>query len=159
MWKALVVGTTLLTMVGATLAYAQQPSQAERSHPRLTAEDAAAFTDARIAAFKTALKLTPAQESNWPAVEQAMRDISKERIARREERRAAGQRADAIERLRGRADALATRAAALKRLADAEQPLYQSLDEAQKRRFGMAVRFIGRRHAHTHSGRAPEHAG
>jgi zinc resistance-associated protein len=166
MWKALVVGTTLLTMVGATLAYAQQPSQAERSHPRLTAEDAAAFTDARIAAFKTALKLTPAQESNWPAVEQAMRDISKERIARREERnarrearRAAGQRADAIERLRSRADALATRAAALKRLADAEQPLYQSLDEAQKRRFGMAVRFIARRHAHTHGGRAPEHAG
>ena len=166
MWKALVVGTTLLTMVGATLAYAQQPSQAERSHPRLTADDIAVFTDARIAALKAALKLTPAQESNWPAVEQAMRDISKERIARREERnarrearRAAGQRADAIERLRGRADALATRAAALKRLADAEQPLYQSLDEAQKRRFGMAVRFIGRRHAHTHSGRAPEHAG
>jgi LTXXQ motif family protein len=159
MWKALVVGTTLLTMVGATLAYAQQPSQAERSHPRLTAEDAAALTDARIAAFKTALKLTPAQERNWSAVEQAIRDISKERIARREARRAAGQRADAIERLRDRADALATRAAALKRLADAEQPLYQSLDEAQKRRFGMAVRFAARWQAHTHGGRAPEHAG
>jgi zinc resistance-associated protein len=149
MWKALVVGTTLVTMAGATLANAQQPSQAERPHhARMTADDAAAFTDARIAAFKTALKLTPAQEGNWPAVEQAIRDISKERVARREARRAAGPRADAIERLRDRADALASRAAALKRLADAEQPLYQSLDEAQKRRFDMLVRFAARRHMH-----------
>jgi zinc resistance-associated protein len=162
MWKALVVGTTLLAMPGSTFAYAQQPSQPEPSHhARLTADDTAAFTDARIAAFKTALKLTPAQERNWPAVEQAIRDISKERIARREARRAAGPRADAIERLRDRADALATRAAALKRLADAEQPLYKSLDDAQKRRFGMVVRFAARQmaRAHMHGGRAPEHAG
>jgi zinc resistance-associated protein len=163
MYKALVVGTTLLTMAGSTLAYAQQPSQSERPpHARLTADDAAAFADARIAAFKTALKLTPAQERNWPAVEQAIRDISKERLARREALRAAGPRTDAIERLRNRADALSTRAAALKRLADAEQPLYQSLDEAQKRRFGMVVRFAAQRHmarAHAHDARAPEHAG
>ena len=60
---------------------------------------------------------------------------------------------DATERLRDRADALTTRAAALRRLADAEKPLYQGLDEAQKRRFGMAMRFAARRHraeAHTH---------
>ena len=67
-------------------------------------------------------------------------------IARREARGTAGQRTDAIERLRDRADALTTRAAALRRLADAEKPLYQSLDEAQKRRFDMAVRFAARRH-------------
>ena len=113
---------------------------------RLTAEDIAAFTDARIAAFKAALKLAPAQEKDWPAVEQALRDISKERIARREARGTAAQRTDAIERLRYRADALTTRAAALRCLADAEKPLYQSLDEAQKRRFDMAVRFAARRH-------------
>ena len=83
MWKAFIAGTTLLIMAGSTLASAQQSSPAERSHrAQLTADDIAAFTDARIAAFKTALKLTPAQEKNWPAVEQALRDISKERIAR-----------------------------------------------------------------------------
>jgi zinc resistance-associated protein len=147
MWKALVAGTTLLTIAGSTLASAQQPVPAEQSHRvRLTAEDIAAFTDARIAAFKAVLKLAPAQEKDWPAVEQALRDISKERIARREARGNAGQRTDAIERLRDRADALTTRAAALRRLADAEKPLYQSLDEAQKRRFDMAVRFAARRH-------------
>ena len=147
MWKALIAGTTMLTIAGSTLASAQQPSPAERSHrAQLTADDIAAFTDARIAAIKAALKLTPAQEKNWPAVEQALRDISKERIAQREARAAAGQRTDATERLRDRADALTTRAAALRRLADAEKPLYDSLDEAQKRRFGMAFRFTAHRH-------------
>jgi hypothetical protein len=155
MWKALIAGTTMLTIAGSTLASAQQPSSAERSHhAQLTADDIAAFADARIAAIKTALKLTPAQEKNWPAVEQTLRDISKERVAQREARAAAGQRTDATERLRDRADALTTRAAALRRLADAEKPLYQSLDEAQKRRFGTAFRFA----AHTHGGGAPEHA-
>ena len=162
MWKALVAGTTLLTIAGSTLASAQQPSTAERSHrAQLTADDIAAFTDARIAAIKAALKLTPAQEKNWPAVEQALRDNSKERITRREARRAAGQRTDATERLRDRADTLTAQATALRRLADAEKPLYQSLDEAQKRRFGMAFRFAAHRHtagAHAHDRGAHEHA-
>jgi hypothetical protein len=55
---------------------------------------------------------------------------------------------------------LAARSAALRRLADAEKPLYQSLDEAQKRRFGIAIRFAARRHmaaAHPHGEGAPEH--
>src|SRR5882724_1307339 len=146
MWKALIAGTTILTIAGSTFAFAQQPSPAERPHhAQLTADDIAAFTDARIAALKTALKLTPAQEKNWPAVEQALRDISKERLARRAAR-TAGQPIDATERLRERADALTARAAALRRLADAEKPLYQSLDEAQKRRFGMLSRFAARWH-------------
>jgi zinc resistance-associated protein len=160
MWKALIAGTTVLTIAGSTLASAQQPSPTERTHrTQLTADDIAAFTDARIAAFKAALKLTPAQEKDWPAVEQALRDISKERIARREARGAAGQRTDAIERLRDRADALTTRAAALRRLADAEKPLYESLDEAQKRRFDLVVRFAARRHmaaARIHGRGVPE---
>src|SRR3977135_2569504 len=94
MWKALVAGPGMPTIVG--LAYAQQPSPAERSHrAQLTADDFAAFTDARIAAVKAALKLTPAQEKNWPAVEQALRNNSKERLAQREARAAAGPRTGA----------------------------------------------------------------
>ena len=154
MWKTLIAGTAMLMIAGSTLASAQQSPPAERPHrAQLTADDVAAFVDARIAALKAALKLTPAQEKNWPAVEQAVRDISKDRIAEREARRVAGQRTDVTERLRDRADALTTRAAALRRLADAEKPLYQSLDEAQKRRFGMALRFAAHRRraeAHTH---------
>ena len=140
MWKALGAGTTLLTRLDTRVRPATDPSRAVA--PRAAdGRGHRGVTDARIAAFKAALKLAPAQEKDWPAVEQALRDISKERIARREARGTAGQRTDAIERLRDRADALTTRAAALRRLADAEKPLYQSLDEAQKRRFDMAVRF------------------
>jgi hypothetical protein len=145
MWKTLVAGTTLLTIAGSTLASAQQQSPAPH-HVQLTADDIAAFTDARLAALKTALKLTPAQEKNWPAVEQALRDNSTARIARREARRAAGPQTDPIERLRNHADAMTARADALRRLAEAEKPLYQSLDDAQKRRFALALRFAERRH-------------
>jgi hypothetical protein len=105
--------------------------------------------------------LTPAQERNWPAVDQALRDMGKERIAQREARATVRQNTDATERLRGRADALANRAAALRRLADAQKPLYQSLDEAQKRRFGMAYRFVARQHmaaSRAHGADATEHA-
>src|SRR5258708_10912951 len=146
MWKTLIASTATLMIASSTIAFAQQPSSAERSHhAQLTADDIAAFTDARVAALKAALKLTPAQEKNWPAVEQAIRDISRERIAQREARRAAGQRTDATERLRDRADALANRAAALRRLADAEKPLHQSLDQAQKPRFAITTRFPAHR--------------
>ena len=151
MWKALIAGATLLTVAGSTLASAQQPAAAERPHhSQLTADDIAAFTDARIAALKMALRLTPEQEKNWPAVEQALRDIGKERLARRAARDTAGRPVDATERLRNRADALAARAAALRRLADSEKPLYQSLDEAQKRRFAIAMHFAARRHMAEH---------
>ena len=50
---------------------------------------------------------------------------------------------DPVELLRGRADALARRAAGLKKLADAWQPLYQSLNPDQKQRMQvLAVRVL-----------------
>ena len=45
----------------------------------LTTEDRAALVDARIAALRTGLRLTPDQEKNWPAVETAIRDLAKQR--------------------------------------------------------------------------------
>ncbi len=110
MWKTLLAGTTMLMMAGSTLAFAQQPTPADRAHhTQLTADDLAAFADARFAALKTALKLTPSQEKNWPAVEQALRDISKARTARRQARESVGQQTDPIKRLHDRADALTAR--------------------------------------------------
>ena len=91
MWKAMLAGTTALTIVGASLVYAQQtpPTQSGRDtaqqRPRLTPEDRAALTDARIAGLKAGLKLTPAQEKNWPAVETALRDRAKLRAERFEQ--------------------------------------------------------------------------
>ena len=91
-------------------------------------------------ALKAGLKLTAEQEKNWPAVETALRDLAKQRAERsnamaqrREARRgndsAAQPAPDAIARMREGADAMTQRAANLKKLADASEPLYKSLDD------------------------------
>ena len=157
MMKKIVAGTVALTLAGAGLALAQQSAPGEAPRWRPSAEDVAALTDARIAGLKAGLKLTAEQEKHWPAVEGSMRDLAKQRAdrmkeladrmaARREARRGDNAQLDPdlIGRLRRGADALSTRAAALKKLADAADPIYQSLDEGQKRRLGLMLR-IGAR--------------
>jgi len=130
---------------------AGRPDRRERHHrhKKLSAEDRAAFTDARIAAIHAGLKLTPDQEKNWPPVEAALRDLAKERadaMAQRRERKEANEKRDPIQRLRDVSDDLAKRSASLKRLADASAPLYQSLDDAQKRRLHVLSRQVMRPH-------------
>ncbi|MFG1427839.1 Spy/CpxP family protein refolding chaperone [Roseixanthobacter glucoisosaccharinicivorans] len=105
--------------------------------------DRAALTDARIAAIKIGLKLTPEQEKLWPAVETTLRDVAKERAARFaafQAERKQGAKPDAIERLRDAAKGLNARAADLVKIADAADPLYKTLDEGQKRRLQILVR-------------------
>src|SRR6476620_2569315 len=91
MMKKVLAATIALSLGGASLALAQQGPGRDRMGWRPSAEDAAAFTDARVAGLKAGLKLTPEQEKNWPAVETAMRDLAKQRADRmnaRAERRA-----------------------------------------------------------------------
>ncbi len=153
MWKPILAGAAALAIGGSALVYAQGPAgpsapvpQARDSGPRsrMSVEDAQAFAEARIAALKAGLRLTPEQEKNWPAVETAMRDLAKQRIDRMTEfrnrmaeRRENPAPRDAIEFLRRRADTMTQHAAGLKRLADASEPLYKSLDDGQKRRLTM----------------------
>ncbi len=161
MWKTTAAGAAALVIAGSMMVYAQQrpgfegprgydaprgyggPRDMQRFgdwHP--TAQDLAAFADARIAALHAGLQLTPDQEKSWPAFEQAMREVAKMRIERLSAARDEQTPASPIERLQRRADAMTTGGAALKRLADAAAPLYQSLDDAQKRRFAMLARFM-----------------
>jgi hypothetical protein len=168
MLKTVAAGAIALTVAGAGFALAQSTTPREMPRWRMSTQDVAAYADARIAALKAGLKLTAEQEKHWPAVETAVRDFAKQRAdrmrqraerraERREARRAGGDdvrgQTDTIARLRRGADALATRADALKRLADAAAPLYQSLDDGQKRRFSVLLRMGGRfgggnRHGH-----------
>jgi hypothetical protein len=83
-------------------------------------------------------------------VEQAIRDLAKARYDRRMEHRGDQQAADAIERLRQRADALGQTAAGLKRLADAADPLYKSLTIDQKHRLMFLVRSMRGHHLAMH---------
>ena len=142
MWKTVLAGTAALAIAGSSLVYAQQgpggPDRMRGWHP--SAEDISAFGDARIAALHAGLKLTAEQEKNWPALESALRDLAKQRSERFAARASADRPTDPIARLALRADAMTQRGAALKKLAEAAGPLYQSLDEGQKHRFVMLAR-------------------
>lgn len=146
MLKLVLAGTTALAIAGASLAYAQPgPGGPGRGHHwKMSAEDITALGDARVAALHAGLKLTPAQEKNWPAVEAAFRDFAKQRSERFAARASAEKPKDPIERLSLRGEAMAQNGAALKKLADAAEPLYKSLDEGQKHRFVMLARLGGR---------------
>jgi transcription initiation factor IIF auxiliary subunit len=152
MRKLAAAGLTALALLVPAACYAEQSETpaAETSERGPSEADLQALTDARIAALKAGLKLTPEQEKNWPAVEQAIRELAQSRqawIAKRHERRSE----DAIERLRAKADAMTERAAQLKKLADAAQPLYQSLTEDQKHRLHYLTAFV-MGHDHRHGG-------
>ena len=132
-------------MTSQAMAQQQRPAMTDGARGgerggRLSAEDRAAMVDARIAALHAGLKLTPDQEKNWPAVEGALRDLSKQRSDLRNRMREARQSDDPIVRMRSAADAMSERSSGLKKLADASEPLYRSLDDAQKRRLNILTR-------------------
>jgi hypothetical protein len=127
------------------------PYDAGTHRPRFSAEDFAAFTDARIAALKSGLQLKPTQEKKWFALETVLREKAKTRAVRAAESREKAEEPhehhDIIEGLRERAKQLEansveleTIAVEFKKLADAAEPLYESLDDAQKRRFEPLLR-------------------
>jgi LTXXQ motif family protein len=146
MLKTVAAGAAVLMLATGAVVYAQQPPAGRDFGARPFApEDRAAFQEAHVAALHAGLRLTADQEKAWPAFEQAWRELA----ALRGNRPAGGRRAeeslDPVQRAQRRAEALTTRGAALKRYADALAPLYQSLDDGQKRRFGFLSR-IGEEH-------------
>jgi hypothetical protein len=142
MLKIIAAGVTALFVIAAPLAYAEQAA----SQGRLSASDLENLTDARIEIVKAALQLTPDQEKLWPPIEDAIRARAKDRQARiamaAERARELRDRSrievlrdrNPIEFMKRRADRLAQRSADLKRLADAWEPLYQTLTPEQRRR-------------------------
>jgi hypothetical protein len=115
---------------------AQAPSPGEAPQ-RLTDAVSKALIDRRIEILKYTLALSPEQAQNWPAVEEAIRarlTARHQRLARIATRLNEGQEVNLIDLMTQRANNLAERAAALKKLADAWKPLYDSLDPNQKER-------------------------
>ncbi len=165
MLRPVITATALIALAGSSLAYAQHrfgndhgfgdEPRFEQRH-RLSAADVSAFADARIAALKAGLQLTPDQAKNWPSFEQAVRDLVQLRIQRLQVRQAGEQQQQQtgtpFERLSERADTMAKTSAALKKIADAGAPLYQSLNDDQKGRFVRLARML-RPHHHMRWGR------
>src|SRR6266516_1494260 len=120
MLKPVITATVLMALAGASFAYAEHGFGGDRGFgdggPRadhrhhLSAGDISAFADARIAALKAGLQLTADQNKNWPAFEQAVRDLVQLRIQRAQARQAGEQQqqpATPFERLSQRADDMA----------------------------------------------------
>lgn len=161
MLKMVAAGAIALFVTASPMAYAQTPSGG--APERLSAADMGALTDARIAIIKSTLQLTPDQERYWTAVENAMRQQANNRqnrllqaIERRDSLTNAAQtvgqgRESPVEAMRDRnpidfmhrrANALTQRATDLDKLADAWQPLYQTLTPEQKKRMGFLAMYV-----------------
>jgi len=142
MIKKIAVATTAFVILASPLAYAAETSSGTVGMRHPSAEDLKSLIDARVALTKAALQLTPDQEKYWPAVEDAIRARGKNRQARLE-RLAELRDGDPMEALHDRspielmqrrAERLNQRAADLKKLADAWEPLYKTLSPDQKKR-------------------------
>jgi hypothetical protein len=154
MKRILAVAAASLALLGAQAVLAQQgPGAAMPEQNRFSPEDMKAMTDAKIAAVKTGLELTAEQEKNWPAVEQAIRAMAEAQQAQRDKMRDAAKTEDGIAKLRARAEAMELRAAGLRKLADAAEPLYRTLSDDQKRRLHFLVQMVmPHRGDHRHGG-------
>jgi hypothetical protein len=130
MSTALLIGTA---MTGSAVAR----DRSDRSE--LTASQMTDRADVRTAKMKVDLNLTADQEKNWSGFASAMQDMSKKqadrRIAIRDARAQQHGSFDALDEMRKNADSQIERSNDRKKLADAAQPLYTSLNEQQKSRF------------------------
>jgi LTXXQ motif family protein len=146
--KRILVAALATTFV-ATSAFAiaaednQQSSRAERMQ-HWTA-DRETMLDAKLAGMKAGLGLTADQEKLWGPFEAAVKDADKSRLDAMGEMmrmRSQGERMSPIDHLEAMADHLSQGATNVKKIADAAKPLYDSLDESQKHKFGMLGRML-----------------
>lgn len=175
MKKAILAGVAAFAIAGSTAVYAHQHRSWSHDHVQLSPQDRTALADARIAAVHAGLTLKPDQEKLWPPVEKAIRDFAKLRIDRADAKKESKSEAkkddaqkkqepvDQVARLRSRADRMAENAAALKKIADAADPLYKTLDDGQKRRLMVLTRMahgfggMGWHHHHHRFDRGGDH--
>jgi Spy/CpxP family protein refolding chaperone len=144
--KAAIAATAVL-ITASPLAYAEDTSSNTVGMTHPSAEDLKSLTDARVAMIQAALQLTPDQEKYWPAVEEAIRARAKNRQARlaqvAELRDSSPMDAlherNPVELMQRRAERLGQRAADLKKVADAWEPLYKTLTPDQKKRMAFVT--------------------
>ncbi len=145
--RTLLAALAALTVAAPALALAaegdQQSSRAERMQQ--WAADRETMLDAKVAGMKAGLQLTPDQEKLWSPFELAVKEADKSRMDTMPEMmrmRAQGEQKSPIDHLEAFADRLSQGATNIKKIADAAKPLYDSLDESQKHKFGVLGRML-----------------
>jgi hypothetical protein len=140
-----IMSATLLTGTAALTNSAVAPDGSERSE--LSASQMANRADVRTAKMKVDLNLKTYQEKHWSGFASAMQNFSKKegdrRTALHDELAQLQGKFDVLDQMRKSADALIERSYDRKKLADAAQPLYSSLDAEQKQRFSDSMIFGG----------------
>jgi hypothetical protein len=138
MRKTLILATTAVMLAGTAITGAAV-ARDRSDRTELTSSQITDQAAARAARMKADLRLTPEQEKNWSAFETAVVDMWKkqteQQIAWRNAHAKQQGSADLIDEMRKDAEQQIDEANARKKLADAAQPLYSSLDDQQKHRF------------------------
>jgi hypothetical protein len=148
MRKFILVSASAAAMIASTFgvsafaAAGDAPAAPNAAEMQRMQEDHAAMLDAHLAGMKAGLKLTAEQEKNWPAFETAIRDVAKARAEGWREMREKmdrAERASPIDHMNMMSERFQKISGELKTVADASKPLYDSLNEAQKRHFGPLI--------------------
>ncbi len=144
MKRHFLIGVTAALMafpaISQTAAEPAEPSsQAQQSE-----EDRATLMEARIAALKAGLKLTPAQVKDWDSLEKVLREVSSARATRRKSFREQAmvfhEKDEVIQGMKLGAKDLIARGEELQKVAEAAAPLFDSMDADQKHRFTLLLR-------------------
>ena len=135
MKRVLLASALALASVSLSPAFADSIGSEVEKGAHLSERSALIISEAQIARFKTALKLTPAQEQLWTPIEVELRQITR-----------TGQRSESegiVQRIRSRFRTIVLDVAALRRLGDVARPLLMSLDDEQKQRGLQVARTMG----------------
>jgi hypothetical protein len=138
---ALAVSASAFGLTAA--AESDQPSRSERMQH--WAADRETMLDAKLAGMKAGLQLTADQDKLWAPFESAVKGAAKARMDAMQQMmqtRGQGEQMSPIDHLEAMADRLTQGATDIKKIADAAKPLYASLDDSQKHKFGMLGRML-----------------
>src|ERR1700761_4282782 len=140
---ALFAGFISAPVLAAAAEDDQQASRAERMQH--WAADRETMLDAKLAGMKAGLGLTNDQEKLWAPFESAVKAADKSRMdamGQMMRMHAEGERMSPVDRLEAMSDRMSQGATNVKKIAEAAKPLYDSLDESQKHKFGMLGRML-----------------
>jgi hypothetical protein len=168
--KGIVSGFAAMGMAAVIivpLSYGAQGRETRSERSASTINQSTDRADARIAILKAELHLSSDQTQHWAGLESALHDIAAKRakswaasnelsnspgasdtsIAEdereqgiRSEREARKAQPDDIDQMRREADAYTVQAADLRQIADAAQPLYDTLDDRQRHQLVQFIR-------------------
>ncbi len=159
MKKLILAAAAAFAIAGSSLAYnavAAPGGPPDAAHMQRMMDDMATMLDAHIGGMKAALKLTADQDKTWAPFEAAVRSAAKagqDSMTKMMSTMKPGEQASPIQHMQDMSDHMAQASAQLKTIADAAKPLYDGLDDGQKKHFGPLLMTLMPHHpGHGHGG-------